>query len=217
MAKYLNEHQVGFDTNLIGFPNLGGCLAVVLQNKGGLFGFHITPGNARQSGEYASFIQSSVNFKTGESTHLYGSCYRANRYENDLAKWQEEMREIAKAIGYTGVISGYDTSAKGTKITMTEATYLEYRLSGDTTCAVYFKRMSKMDTDETYDATNSGIKVIKRDPTKTTDVWNPEFRQLDPRAAASPVTTSASVKETWSNKGEMHLVKAEALDSFEYR
>jgi hypothetical protein len=216
MPKFLNEHQVGFGTNLIGFPNLGGCLAVVLQNKGGLFGFHITPGNARQSGEYARFIQSSVNFQAGQSTHLYGSCYRANRYQGDIGKWQEEMREIAKAIGYTGLISGYDTSAKGNKIKMDETTYLEYRLSGDNSCAVYFKRMSKMDTVDEYGVTDPDVKVIKRDPVKTTDVWNPEFRTLDPKAAASPITTSAAVKPTRSNKGEMHFVKADALDTFQY-
>jgi hypothetical protein len=73
MAKYLNEHQVGFDTTLVGFPNLGDCLAVVLQSTGGLFGFHITPGNQRQSGEFAQFIQARVGLTAGGS-HLSGSC-----------------------------------------------------------------------------------------------------------------------------------------------
>lgn len=115
MPKFLNEHQVGFDTTLIGFPNLGDCLAVVLQNEGGLFGFHITPGNARQSGEFARFIQNSVNLGPN-STHLYGSCYRPNRYNKTPAEqWREEMIEIADAIGYRGPISGFDTS-KGTNI-----------------------------------------------------------------------------------------------------
>lgn len=213
MPKFLNEHQVGFDTTLIGFPNLGDCLAVVLQNEGGLFGFHITPGNARQSGEFARFIQNSVNLGPN-STHLYGSCYRPNRYNKKPAEqWREEMIEIADAIGYRGPISGFDTS-KGTNIKRTETTYLEYRLGGDSRCAVYYKRMSKMDVVGNFGGLDPDVALIRRDMANTTDVWKPAFKLTDTKT--SQLTTSADVKVTKSNKGEMHAVKPGELDTFAY-
>lgn len=214
MPKYLNEHQVGFDTTIIGFPNLGDCLAVVLQNQGGLFGFHITPGNARQSGEFARFIHASVNFG-GNSSHLYGSCYRINRYKGDaLGKWQAEMREIADAIGYQGPISGFDTSSKGTKIKPGETTYLEYRLGGNSSCTVYYKRMSKMDTTGTFGGTDPDVGLIRRDMANTVDVWNPAFKLTDTKT--SNLTTTATIKTTRSNKGELHQVGQQALDTFNH-
>ena len=45
MARYLNEREVGFDADTIGFPNIGACMGVVLQTDNGLYGFHAMPGD----------------------------------------------------------------------------------------------------------------------------------------------------------------------------
>jgi len=156
MAKYLVEDEVGFDSELIGFPKLGGCMAVVLQTDQGLYGFHITPGNARKSPGFALFIQN--NGLHGNPVHLYGSCYWNNRYlhafGSQKSQWEKEMKEIATAIGYHGPASGFDTSAamshadkamNRTTKTHSGSNYVEYRrVAATNKCRIFYKKNIKM-------------------------------------------------------------------------
>lgn len=220
MAKYLNERQIGFDTQLIGFPNLGDCLGAVLQNDGGLFGFHIYGLGGLMDAEFARYIQASVGFH-GNSSHLYGSCYWPRRYGggNGLAQWTAEMGALAQAIGYHGPVSGIDTSS-GTKIKSTETTYLEYRLGGHGHCDIYYKRMSKMDTADTQGTVpDPDIKLIRKDMAAMklagrTHDDAPIYGHYD--LPGHRATTSASVVATRSNKGEMHRVKPGSLVTFNH-
>lgn len=60
----LNEHELGFHSSEIGFPNLGDCMAVVLVTDRGLYGWHVMPrvGYIRPR----RFLLSSVWQRTGD-------------------------------------------------------------------------------------------------------------------------------------------------------
>jgi hypothetical protein len=217
MAKYLNERQIGFDTNLIGFPNLGDCLGAVLQNDGGLFGFHIYGLGGTMDAEFARFIQNSVGFH-GNSSHLYGSCYWPRRYGggDGKANWTAEMTALAQAIGYHGPVSGFDTSS-GTGIKTTETTYLEYRLGGSGSCSIYYKRMSKVTTTDAVVPAGPDLKLIRKDmpAMKAAGLGHydaPIYASYD--LPGGLATTSTDVVATKSNKGELHLVKPSKLVTF---
>src|SRR3982750_1064463 len=102
MPKFLVEDEVGFDSLVIGFPNLGGCIGVVLLTDQCLYGFHITPGNTAKAVGFADFMQN--NGPLGNPVHLYGSCFWKNRYESGdhKAQWRAEMTQIAAALNYHG-------------------------------------------------------------------------------------------------------------------
>jgi hypothetical protein len=213
MPKYLNEHQVGFDTSVIGFPNLGDCLAVVLQTTGGLFGFHITPGNARQSGSFATFIQQKLGLGGVTTVQLYGSCHWGNRYKvGAAAKWQTEMQEIASALGHVGPVSGFDSSTGRSRIAADETTYIEYRMDRGGGCTIHYKRMAKMNVQSAFGSGDGDTGLVRRDMALTTDVWNPVFRLG--AASSTQITSAAAVQATRSNKGELHAVRASELHAF---
>lgn len=213
MSKYLNEHQVGFDTSVIGFPNLGDCLAVVLQTNAGLFGFHVTPGNARQSGAFAEFIDEKLGLAGVTTVHLYGSCHWKRRYKGDArTQWQAEMQEIATALGHVGPVSGFDSSSWRSGIGTHDTTYIEYRLDGASRCSVHYKRMSKMQVQSAFGSGDADTGLIRRDSQRTTDVWNPAFKQG--AATHTTITSAANVVATSANHGEMHAVRSFDLRGF---
>lgn len=218
MAKYLNERQIGFDTNLIGFPNLGDCLAAVLQNAGGLFGFHIYGLGGLMDAEFARFIQNSVGFH-GASSNLFGICYWPRRYGGGDGKteWKAEMSALAQAIGYTGTISGFDTS-NGTKIKRSDTTYVEFHLGGTGQCDISYKRMSKVTTTDTVVPASPDLKLIRKDMAamKAAGLTHddaPIYGQYNLPTAA---TTNVAIVATRSNKGEFHPIKPSALVTFTY-
>ena len=158
MAKYLLEDEVGFDSDLIGFPRLGGCMAVVLQTDLTLYGFHITPGNTHKSAGFAQFI--AANGPQGNAMHLYGSCFWNNRYMggNGKAQWRTEMTTIATALGYHGQATGFDTSSALSHADKTMSAmqthigsnYVEYRrVAARNICQIFYKKMGKMATTPT--------------------------------------------------------------------
>lgn len=175
MPTYLAEDEVGFDAGLISFPNLGGCMAVVLVTDQGLFGFHITPGNTRRSNVFDQFIKNTRS--SYSMRRLYGSCYWANRYQGSLdgsnqrTQWQREMTEIANALGYHGVAGGFDLSSatshadKTMKVTdygtsHKGVNYLEYMLKPDgQSCRIYYKKQEKVLTTQSA-ASPHGIQKI---------------------------------------------------------
>lgn len=54
MPLFLNERQVGFDPLKLGFPGIGACMGMAVQDAGGLFGFHVMPGDAVKVAEFIS-------------------------------------------------------------------------------------------------------------------------------------------------------------------
>lgn len=217
MAKFLVEDEVGFDLQHIGFPNLGGCMALVLLTDQGLYGFHITPGNSRKAPIFAQFIQNTG--PGGNMRRLYGSCYFQNRYAGkingmgSLDQWKDEMKNIANAIGFQGKVSGYDLSTWNSHSdkTMLKVTggkthkgtnYLEYYAdpSGQK-CRIFYKKMDKMQLTPAAFVTTDQIRKILGN-----NLVNP---------VKNTVTASADIVTTTGNKGKLHEVGFYGRHSFD--
>jgi len=140
MAVFLAEDEVGFDANRVGFPKLGGCMAVALLTPHGFFGFHNPPGHTERTGPFAAFCRQHAQY--GPPTRLFGSCKWRNRYlggysadskaklGNPFVQWVEEMREIARYLNYTGKVVGLDLTAPPLGIPNDgSAAYCEYKLN----------------------------------------------------------------------------------------
>jgi hypothetical protein len=209
VAKYLKEDEAGFDTAVVGFPGLGGCMAVALLTDQGIYGWHSMPGRVARAAHFNTFIQ-TVGLH-GTFQRLYGSCYWPLRYGGKIngmnlkQQWENEMSQIAAAIGYNGKVSGFDISSSSHVEASSNAnTYLEYsRSPGDTKCRISFKRSSKMQTPVTgnYDP-------LAADP----------VHRLGPGGFAAPLSgnlvTGMAVVTTTSNKGKLHTAGPGGIHSF---
>ena len=120
--KYLLEHEVGFDNEVLGFPSIQGCHAVVYQTDIGLFGFHVAgnSGDDRWVPSARIFAQFVNGIAGGmpRGIRLYGATFVGNNargysvtafnLKQYRAKWKPELIAYASALGYAGKISGYD-------------------------------------------------------------------------------------------------------------
>jgi hypothetical protein len=143
MAVFLKEAQTGAARDLIGFPHLLVCMGVVLQTKAFLYGCHFdrpahTEGLANA---FAAYMRKSWG-DPQNGVRLYGIGNWKVRYDNGGRKaWQAEMEQIAKALGYTGPVSGFDTGI----IAPRDGTYVEFRPEYDRQrCRLFYKRNEKM-------------------------------------------------------------------------
>ena len=208
MAKYLNEHEVGFDPTCVGFPNLGDCMAAAVLTQNGLFGFHITPGQSKKAPTFLIYMQS--NALAGNAVHLFGSCYWDRRYAGAASKesqWKTEMTDIANNIGYTGPVTGFDTSSWVAKIKATENSFVEYRKVG-TKGLTFYKRMNKMDiSDKALNNPNDKVQQIFSNKA----VLN-TYYVADPYL--DKTTPSVSIKATDSNRGELHQAGYVGMHTF---
>jgi hypothetical protein len=235
VSKFLNEKEVGFDRDLIGFPNLGDCMAVVLLTQSGLFGYHFMPFTASEAGAFGTFITGRV---PGRMLRLYGTCSRERRWpaeenttESRKRVWQQEMTTIAKNINYQGKVSGFDTSESNTGIkafkykdeennSKLDTVYVEYRLDGEK-CKIFYKRMSKMTTRRATTIAEHPLIPQPDIPQRIFQLPGMEhlarntadfdFRPPDPTRV---ITTRADIIPTDSNKGELHEVGRFSIDSF---
>jgi hypothetical protein len=207
MPTFLNERQVGFDAQSVGFPDIGACMGLALQVAGGLYGFHIMPKETDKIGAFLQFFNGHVS--TGAMNHLYGCCRWSERYGATATQtdWEAEMKSIATLLGYTGPVSGFD-AATGTKVKHEEAIYIELRRLGAATVSYHYKRSSKMDYTKAYTpSTSADLRGILPDPKAAS-------KYKLSTALAFGNTSAADVKATWSNKGEIHEVKAKDVVTF---
>ena len=212
MSKFLNEHEVDFDPDHIGFPQLGDCMAMVLLTDTGLFGHHVTPGNARQVGTFGTFVRSRA---PGNMLRLYGTCYRTNRYggsKSTKTDWKLEMTTIANLLGYHGPVSGFDTSASSTGITKDETTFVEYQRNGGK-CKIFFKRMSKMNIVSGANPAADPTQRVFRLP--GTDAYTNDPADFALKDQPMKIAARAAIVPTDSNKGKLHEVSSLSIDSFD--
>ncbi|GAA5165750.1 hypothetical protein [Viridibacterium curvum] len=145
--RYLCERQIGYSTSLLGFPNLADCMALVLQNDGGLFGMHLIGGDqggkkfAEWIGQHSGFIQDP------KWNAMYVAGFFAKRYgtgqDGDLSS---EVAALAKALGYRGDVLCYDTVESGLPTSTTDSIYVHFQRTGATSVQVHYKRSSKLNT-----------------------------------------------------------------------
>ena len=199
MPSILNERQVGFDTVIVGFPDIGDCMGLMVQVAGGLFGFHIMPKETDKIGAFLAFFNGHLS--TGAMTHLHGCCRWTERYGSTgtRADWESEMNAIAQLLHYSGPVSGFN-AATGTKIKHGQAMYIELRRLGTNSVSYHYKRSSKMDYTKDYsDSTSVDLRGILPDPV------GPAPFKLTPKLAFGN-TSVAAIKTTPGNKGEIRNV-----------
>jgi len=133
----LLERQVGADPHHIGFPSVQTCMAIVLLTDTGLFGWHslnqgdgVTQTNA---GRFANFIAAN---NPGLHQHLYLATNRGVHGGN----WRTELQALAAGLNYHGPATSIDLKVNS------EGVYVQFeRQQGVNTCAIHYKRNSKMD------------------------------------------------------------------------
>jgi hypothetical protein len=141
---YLVEHEVGFDTRLIGFPSISGCHAIVYVTDCGLYGYHNAGGSANadwagRAQAFLSYVQGHHAFPSPGS-RLYGATYVAmNRgYKIDVPRkesWRGELTAFATALNFGGKIRGYDLTDAG----FPPSAYVEFRKVGEK-CEIWVKK-----------------------------------------------------------------------------
>jgi hypothetical protein len=148
MAVYLNEDQAGVDGAQVGFPNLLLCTGVVLQTKAFLYGFHFTA--SQHTAETAPVFRGFIESRGGNVANaiaLYGCSNWHTKYEGSKSDFQQEMRQIAGALGYDGVIWGFDTSVIPAT-NLRDGRYVEYhRVNGQPQCRIFYKAHDNTDFD----------------------------------------------------------------------
>lgn len=210
MAIYLSENEVGTDAQVIGFPSLMGCMAIVLQTTECLIGWHAYGSDSLEGNDkygfagripaFAAYVQ-SVNDR-GTPVHLYCVCNRGERFGKDKSKWKTETNLIAEALGYSALpITGYDLSSIGH-----EGSYAELVRDGDSRrCAIFYKRWSKTTTE--MGAVDPNLQRMIR-YNRGEDAYGIG------NVATGRVITSVEVVETKSNKGQMHKASSGQLDTY---
>jgi hypothetical protein len=120
---YLCEREIGFDAGEIGFPAVLGCRAIVLVTSGGLFGYHLN-GNLNTV-KKSAFVNFIAQHPQGHSKKaLYAASAGAG-----LKHDHDELKDIAKTLGYTGPIYWGSLSAAG-------SVYVHFQDIHHSTCSI---------------------------------------------------------------------------------
>jgi len=173
MALFLAEGEIGVDSTTIGFPSLGGCMALALQTPHGLFGFHIPPGHGDRTPAFASYCTHHRMY--GRPVHLFGSCKWKHRYSgaggktetgwhpNAHQSWSTEMIKIARDLGYSGPVTGFDITTPTSGITQEGSAYLEYtRDSFSGAVAISYAHMDAVDAPREEREDTTIRKILRR-------------------------------------------------------
>jgi hypothetical protein len=161
MDVYLNEHEVGFDASLVGFPSISGCHAIVLVTQKGMFGYHNAGGSAQASwplraGGFAQFYQE--HFLRGPGTRLYGVTYvGTNRGYGGVSadRWKGELLAFATALNFAGKIRGYNLDLSG----VPASAYVEFRRAGDK-AEIYVKHWVDADKTVGFNTDRANHKIV---------------------------------------------------------
>ncbi len=120
---YLCEREIGFDAAEIGFPSVLGCRAIVLVTGGGLFGYHLN--GSLNEGKKNAFIKFVADHaQAGAKMGLYAASTGGG-----LKRDQEELEEIASALGHRGPVYWASLSTAG-------SVYVNFVNVGYATCGI---------------------------------------------------------------------------------
>jgi hypothetical protein len=189
MAIYLDEVHMGHDTDLIGFPHLLLCMGLVYMINNDMYGVHLT--NIEHTKNAIDMFDGwlkRMNVDRNNARALYGSANLKVRYGDNgsQTEWKNEMTQIAGKLGYSGTVYGFDTSIISPK----DGTYVQYESDNNQRCKIFYKRNEKMN----YGDMSHSEQVVKISGTK---IRTDKFVTM---------ASSAGVKPTRSNKGQLHEV-----------
>lgn len=139
---YLDTKHCGYDLNAIGFPSVETCMAVVLETADWLVGWHASSAPLESTKLQAETFKLYIQ-KMGDSKakRLYGVTHK-HRYkelERVQQEHKEELKAIAKKIGFHGKITGVI-------LDVPRADYVEYRRVGNgNPCLIYYRNSAEVD------------------------------------------------------------------------
>jgi hypothetical protein len=108
---FLGEREIGFDTNQIGFPSIGGCRAIVLVTGGGIFGFHLSGTlNQVKKDAFTNFIQTHAQRDPKRNLYI-ASRVGGNAQHTKAEEVHAEIKEIARGLGFVGSVYWADVSS----------------------------------------------------------------------------------------------------------
>lgn len=146
MAIYLDENMMGDDPEVIGFPHLVLCMAVVCRTRDKLYGIHFAdPENAKKvRPEFVKWLKTRDVVRNTIRT-IYATANMVVRYggstEERESQRNEELRALASDLGYTRMIGFFD----GSIIVPRNGFYAEFRANHHwDTCQLFYKRDEKM-------------------------------------------------------------------------
>jgi hypothetical protein len=143
MAVFLNELQAGRAEDLVGFPHLLVCMAVVVQTERYLYGFHFDGAGdtSRKATAFREFMDAR-DYRPRDAVALFGVSNWQERYKIPDPRaarkaWEAEMRDIAGIAGYErNLVCGFDTSI----LPATNGHYVEFRARlQQHSCRIFYK------------------------------------------------------------------------------
>jgi hypothetical protein len=212
MTTWIGTNQAGWDNQSIGFHSVNGCTGVVLSTPQWVAGWHIGGG---AGGDYAYSGQTKAGFQAATflnyirginpnpwpAAGMPGGTVQLLVVYQVLDDWKTVLQEFAAGIGYAGQARGFDVSGKtGTD----PCDFLISHINGH--CSVQYKRTSKMNHVPQTDAArqNSVVKTLG-----STGIGKPF--QIIP--LTNNESSSATVKSTVLNRGNMHFVASKSFAS----
>lgn len=190
---YLDEAQFGAATGKVAFPHLLVCIGFVALTGNEMFGMHsdVQADTFVLATELNNFM-ANRGVVGGNIVALYGCGDWTNRYGSAARlAWEEEMRLVARALGFHGPARGFDTGI----IAPQNGTYAEYLpLYPQQRCRIFYKGNEKM---------------VYQSTTRTPITYNPDIKKLHTYGGTTNVTyetTGGDIIQTLGNMGDLHEV-----------
>lgn len=194
--RYLCERQIGYSASMLAFPGLADCMALVLQNDGGMFGMHLIGGD-EGAVSFAQWIQKHANF-SDKWNRMYVACFVAKRHGTGTAGIHglvTEVDRLAKALKFKGEVDCYDTAESGLGSNTTDSLYVQFQRTGPSSVLAHYKRTAKLNV-----VTRGGIPA---------HADHDEITGLDSQLSGklAYATTSVTAKVSPVHSGKMHAFK----------
>lgn len=101
----LLEQDWGYDDNVLGFPSISACRAVVLETTAGLFGYHMASGHTNapaKAKSFAQYVHAHRKWTAGSAKYLYVVTYLQGQTGytggQEISQWRAEAKVFADAL-----------------------------------------------------------------------------------------------------------------------
>ncbi|WP_372619001.1 hypothetical protein [Falsiroseomonas sp.] len=173
VTRYVSEREYVFSPNVLGFPSIQGCHAVVYVTDGGLFGFHNAGGEmpdkyGPRAAAFAAFVAGHPS-GGAPGRAIYCACYATPRNSGSgnfsvraypqprKEAWTAEAAAFAAAVGFTnGPIYGFDF---GQSDHTGLSAYSEFARTG-ATCVIQVKPWSEADKTTAVNTDHVNIQYL---------------------------------------------------------
>lgn len=191
----LFNNQMGFRNDVLGFPSVDSCNAIVYQTAQGLCGLHNYGGDspfqfAARASAFTAFVQQCNIGHTSHGKHLYSVVNK--RYDPNVpsykSDWINEMKAFAQSLKFRGSVH----LIKLQKHLDGGPVYIQYmRNPGGEDCSIGYKMYSKMSDARAgeHEQKPNNLFELKKDM----GVWNNsmgktlKYGQSDPTEVVSSV------------------------------